>query len=85
MKLELMQSRADPPLDVIIEIALGNLTSLYGVLGSDEFSPRKWTYRRGSNTWKVDLVRRIDGLVLNYVMIIDNDTAEVIGFERKFR
>ncbi len=68
-------------LDAIVELASTVIRELFGVLGSQEFVINDIKFK--SNRWIIVLTRKIDDLIINYEMVIDNDTGRVIRFRRR--
>lgn len=82
LKLEKHQLHNSFFLDSIAELVHRLLFQWYGAFGSEEFEPIGYKLRQRSNTWRVVIRRRIDALTIDYELIIDNFTGDVIGFRR---
>lgn len=69
-------------IDRLVEILERALITLFGVLGSREFTINGFTYDNSAELWDITLTRRINRKQLTYRMTIDNITGEMISFRK---
>lgn len=72
-------------IDRLIEIVNGYIRSLFGTLGSQEFTIGRFDFDDDSEYWDVKLLRIVNGKKLKYEMSIDNHTGELHSFGRHRR
>lgn len=69
----------------LVELANNYLRTLFGVLGSQEFTIDRFDYDDGAELWDIKLIRTVNGRRLSYEMSIDNHTGELASFGRARR
>jgi len=67
----------------LVEIVQTALGTLFGVLGSQEFTIEGFDYDNDAELWDVTLERRVNRKTIIYRITIDNHTGEVVSFHRR--